>query len=304
MDSENGLETGRGNGGRGGPKTPEGKAVSRMNALKHGIFVTALSDRDHEELHGVCEKLCESFRPEGMVEEMLVEKLALVYLRLQRCARAEAQYQERIWEEVATPPQPEPPRRRRKKGEAEAPEPPAPPPPPRQYKFDHYAFERAAQLFWRYDTTFTNQMLRIIKELRSLQKERLAADGLGRRFTQIHDDEDKEGDERTERGQGSGDSDGKDLNPCHPCNQWSGVAVPPLQNEPTHGSDQLSAVGSQLPKMRLQNEPDSQEVLPAQVVATTTRAPEPAWLKENLWDCKRPPRRHVSEEDMPRRRWR
>ena len=287
MDGENGLETGRGNGGRGGPRTPEGKAVSRMNALKHGIFATALSDRDHEELHGVCGRLCESFQPEGMVEEMLVEKLALVYLRLQRCARAEAQYQERIWEEVAPPPQPEPPRRRRKKGEAEAPEPPpAPPPPPRQYKFDHYAFERAAQLFWRYDTTFTNQMLRIIKELRSLQRERLTAE---------------------DRGQGSEVSDG----------EQTGAA---LQNEPLSRTPIRRTADPSLPTSPLQNElpaevpseGDMSQVRDAEpiattmasAIATTTRAPGPAWLKENLWDCKRPPRRHVSEEDMPRRRWR
>jgi len=56
------------------------------------------ADRDRKELHGLYDELADSIRPQGRIEEMLVEKLAHTYLRLQRCARAEAEHHIRTWE--------------------------------------------------------------------------------------------------------------------------------------------------------------------------------------------------------------
>jgi len=89
----------RRNGLKGGVKTEEGKAISRLNARKHGIFASALTPQDSEEACGIEDELIASLRPVGRVEEMLVEKLALTYLRMQRCARAEAEFHVAAWEE-------------------------------------------------------------------------------------------------------------------------------------------------------------------------------------------------------------
>jgi hypothetical protein len=85
------VSANRENGLKGGVKTEEGKAISRLNARKHGIFAVALTPEDSEEVCGTEDELIASLRPVGRVEEMLVEKLALTYLRMQRCARAEAE---------------------------------------------------------------------------------------------------------------------------------------------------------------------------------------------------------------------
>ena len=53
MATQRQLEACRRNGRLGGPKTAAGKAVARLNARKHGIFASALTDEDAEELDGI-----------------------------------------------------------------------------------------------------------------------------------------------------------------------------------------------------------------------------------------------------------
>ena len=74
------VRANRENGKLGGVKTPEGKAISCKNARKHGIFAVALTDNDAEELRDIQARLMAELRPAGLVEEMLIEKLALTYL--------------------------------------------------------------------------------------------------------------------------------------------------------------------------------------------------------------------------------
>jgi hypothetical protein len=92
MASARQVAANRLNGLKGGVKTEEGKAVSRLNARKHSIFVAALTEEDSDEVRGYEDQLIASLRPVGRVEEMLVEKIALTWLRIQRCARAEGEY--------------------------------------------------------------------------------------------------------------------------------------------------------------------------------------------------------------------
>ena len=154
MATEAQIKSNRENGRLGGPKTPEGKAVSRLNAQRHGIFASALAESDRVELRGLHEELAAHLAPVGPLEEMLVEKLALTYLRLERCARAEAHYQHYIWEEAEPGDE----------SEAE---------PETQYRLQSYdSFEQAVKLFGRYDTTLTNQMLKLVREIERLQKAR------------------------------------------------------------------------------------------------------------------------------------
>ena len=103
MATERQVAANRVNGLKGGVKTEEGKAVSRLNARKHGIFSTALTECDAEELRGIEAELIADLKPAGIVEEMLVEKIAATYLRMQRCARAEAAHCKEMWAERAFP---------------------------------------------------------------------------------------------------------------------------------------------------------------------------------------------------------
>ena len=103
MATQRQVEACRRNGKLGGPKTAAGKAVSRLNARKHGIFASALTVEDAAELKGLHEELAAGLAPVGAVEEMLVEKLAQTYLRLQRCSRAEAEWHLMVWEESIEP---------------------------------------------------------------------------------------------------------------------------------------------------------------------------------------------------------
>lgn len=79
-----------------GPKTPEGRAVSKMNALKHGILSKEVlvrglnineSSRDLNALH---ERFWQELNPAGPVEEMLVDQIVTTHWRLRRALTAES----------------------------------------------------------------------------------------------------------------------------------------------------------------------------------------------------------------------
>ena len=158
MTSQKQLKANRRNAQKStGPKTEEGKAVSRLNARKHGIFASALTDEDQEELAGLHEELAAWIKPVGPIEAMLVEKLAHTYLRLQRCARAEAEYHIRTWEPKGGPVD-----LRRYKSSVDRGE--------HASWFDPNEFRRSVKLFARYDKTLTNQLIKLLHELERLQR--------------------------------------------------------------------------------------------------------------------------------------
>ena len=159
MASTRQVAANRRNGLKGGVKTEEGKAISRLNARKHGIFASALTQEDSEGVCGIEDELIASLRPAGRVEEMLVEKLALTYLRMQRCARAEAEYHSRTWEEPNAKLDAfafDELRRKRKCGARGVP-------------FKEEMFERMVKLIDLYDARLTNQFLKLIHEIERLQ---------------------------------------------------------------------------------------------------------------------------------------
>ena len=94
-----------------GPRTAEGKAASRWNALKHGALAQAVippslepyeSRRAFDELLAV---LRDELAPGSAVEELLVERIAVSYWRLVRLLRAAAAaivpHQERLADDQA-----------------------------------------------------------------------------------------------------------------------------------------------------------------------------------------------------------
>ena len=71
---------------QGGPKTPEGKSVSKLNALKHGILSqeVLIEGEDKSTLESLSEALIAEFKPVGPIEEMLVDRIISNLWRLRR----------------------------------------------------------------------------------------------------------------------------------------------------------------------------------------------------------------------------
>jgi hypothetical protein len=97
------VEASRRNGARSrGPKTPEGKARSRLNAIKHGMRAAmhvVLADENAVEFHALQEALMDELAPEGALQLMLARRVAVAAWRLARADRMEMElFEERRWE--------------------------------------------------------------------------------------------------------------------------------------------------------------------------------------------------------------
>jgi hypothetical protein len=78
--------------GPAGPTTQRGKQKSRQNATKHGIFAVGIvrSRESEAEYLKIVEDMVETVQPMGRIEEILVEKLAMLVWRYRRLLQAEA----------------------------------------------------------------------------------------------------------------------------------------------------------------------------------------------------------------------
>lgn len=78
-----------------GPKSQRGKQVVKRNALKHGllsqdvVIQTGDGKEDPAEFNALTTQLGAQFQPEGILEEMLVERIAVCYWRLRRALKCE-----------------------------------------------------------------------------------------------------------------------------------------------------------------------------------------------------------------------
>jgi hypothetical protein len=93
---------------RGGPVTHEGKEVVRWNATRHGIHshapvVPGVEKTEDWENHR--DGILRSLQPEGYLEEILAERVALLPWRLNRVTRYETEaialFQESVEEDLA-----------------------------------------------------------------------------------------------------------------------------------------------------------------------------------------------------------
>src|SRR5580693_4881741 len=75
-----------------GPRTAEGKAASRYNALKHGIHaeLEVMYDEDAEDLASLTAEFHEQFSPANPNERSLVDSLIRNEWHLRRLSRVEA----------------------------------------------------------------------------------------------------------------------------------------------------------------------------------------------------------------------
>jgi len=79
-----------------GPKTPEGRAISKMNAIKHGLLAQSVVVRGYKlkesrnEFKKLCREFYTSLDPVGPLEEMLVGQIVTSIWRLRRVRTAES----------------------------------------------------------------------------------------------------------------------------------------------------------------------------------------------------------------------
>ena len=89
------AEASRRNGARSrGPKTPEGKARSAQNALKHGMRAQqhlVLPDEDAAEFADLEAALVAELAPVGALQPVLARRVAVAAWRLARADRIEAE---------------------------------------------------------------------------------------------------------------------------------------------------------------------------------------------------------------------
>jgi hypothetical protein len=84
-----------------GPKTPEGKAAVRHNALRHGLLArdVVLPDEDFDAFEDLRNRVRADLSPVGPIEELLADRVVSIMWRLGRSERAEtALFDWRIWE--------------------------------------------------------------------------------------------------------------------------------------------------------------------------------------------------------------
>ena len=74
-----------------GPRTPEGKASVRLNALRHGLCArtAVLPTENAEEFQQLCADLETEWQPQGRTEQYLLEQMAVSQWKAARAARME-----------------------------------------------------------------------------------------------------------------------------------------------------------------------------------------------------------------------
>lgn len=85
------LKANQANAKLGGVKTEAGKQKSKYNAVKHNMLTKLLSDKEAKEAQSIKIKLHQQFEPANTLEEILVERIAIWSVRLQRVLIAETE---------------------------------------------------------------------------------------------------------------------------------------------------------------------------------------------------------------------
>jgi len=89
--SQKQIEANRQNAKLGGVKTEEGKAISRYNAIKHGLFSNkVLIKGEHQaELEELGQRIRNDLKPQSAIEFILVDRIIANLWRLQRVMEIE-----------------------------------------------------------------------------------------------------------------------------------------------------------------------------------------------------------------------
>lgn len=89
MTSDKQIQANRLNAQLGGVKSPEGKEISRFNAVKHRILSNALTKEEEKEIEELSDYLLLEYDPQNKTEEILVERIITWTIRLRRAVNAE-----------------------------------------------------------------------------------------------------------------------------------------------------------------------------------------------------------------------
>jgi hypothetical protein len=92
MTSNKQLKANRKNSLLGGVKTTKGKEISKYNALTHGILRQSLTDYESDFYIDIYNELIGQFNPVGVMERVLIERVAIYYLKLFRVQKAETEF--------------------------------------------------------------------------------------------------------------------------------------------------------------------------------------------------------------------
>lgn len=92
--SDKQLEANQKNAQLGGVKTEEGKAISRYNAIKHGLLCSSilLEVENEEELLEVSKKFRSYYKPANELENILLDRAISCLWRIKRAITAEKEY--------------------------------------------------------------------------------------------------------------------------------------------------------------------------------------------------------------------
>ena len=97
MSSQKRKDASRKNGALGGPKSPEGKARSSENAVKHNLYAKhckALSTESEELFIELRTRLFREYDPQTTIESETVEHLVMAAWRMRRYTRCQTWFLE------------------------------------------------------------------------------------------------------------------------------------------------------------------------------------------------------------------
>lgn len=158
MVSDKQLQANQENAVLGGVKTPEGKTVSKYNAQVHGILRQSITEYEQEFYSEILNDLKNEYKTKGIIEDILIERIAINYLKLFRLQKAETEFINsqlnpkvikefldldnlgEVLNEGYTP------------------------------KIGSESVEKLAEIYARYETTIENRLFRAIHELERAQK--------------------------------------------------------------------------------------------------------------------------------------
>lgn len=92
MTTQKQTQANRVNAKLGGVKTDEGKVKVRFNAMKHGVWGRLISEYEGDIYESLFDELIDELKPVGVIEQIIVERIAVAYLRLYRIAKAENEF--------------------------------------------------------------------------------------------------------------------------------------------------------------------------------------------------------------------
>ena len=161
--SDKQLKANQENAKLGGIKTDEGKERSKYNATKHSLLTDLLGEEEKTQANFIKARLTQQYAPDNAIEEILVERIAIWYVRLQRAVIVESEaiksiYDPRIVEKNDIMPY---------FGEAKVIQEGFTP------KVSNEKVEMLANTYLRYETDIERNLYKAIRELQKAQASRI-----------------------------------------------------------------------------------------------------------------------------------